>query len=274
MHALRSAKYSVVASGRVAGDKVDAVWDVARQETPDPDCAPAVVVHSAAKTGSYQQPLCEAIPLFDVNVTGTLRVARWCASRNVRRLVLISGALVYGEWATCPKSETDAVKPWLAGPYAVSKWCAEQTASLVKGAGCELTILRLSSLYGAGYDRGIVQRFLLQGQRRGRVQLDPPLDDAFDLLNVSDAARAVQSAIEESQTGLWNVGGGSLTTIQEVAQISAAQVNAQVDISDTGSSRPARIINWVDDGRARKELGHRNRVSLDLGIAEVARSLR
>jgi len=271
---LRMSNYRVVACGRIAGDNVDATWDISQQDAPGPNCEPSVVVHAAALTGHYHQPLSEAIPLFNVNVLGTLRVANWCVSREVQKLVLVSGAIVYGEWTGFRKSEANPAKPWLAGPYAVSKWCSEQVACMVMHSGCELTILRLSSLYGVGYDKGLIQRMLRQGIQTGSIHLKPPFGDAFDLLHVSDAARTVQRAIENSQTGLWNVGSGKLTTIRELAEICARQVNAQVSLSDTESTRPARIINWVDDRKARSELGHENLTTLDMGISEIEESLR
>ena len=273
VHNLRLSNYEVVSCGRILGDNVDAVWDISRQDTPEPDCKPAVVVHAAAQIGPYQQSLSAAAPLLDVNVIGTFRVVQWCLSRGVGRLILISSAIVYGEWADFPKVETDPVKPWIAGPYAVSKWCSEQVAHLVMQTDCELTILRLSSLYGDGYDRGLIQRMLQQGQRTGSISLMQPFDDAFDLLHVSDAVYTIQSAIENSQAGVWNIGSEKLTTIHELAAVCAQRIDAQVILSDTGSTRPTRIINWLDDGKARRDLGHVNRITLDSGVAEIARSL-
>jgi len=232
-----------------------------------------VVVHAAARVGSYQQSLAEADPLFDANVSGSLRVARWCVSEQVERLILISGAIVYGKWSNASKSEDDPVEPWAAGPYAVSKWCSEQVASLVRCAGVELTVLRLSSLYGTGYSSGVVQRFLKEGRETGQISLKPPFDDRFDLLHVSDAARAVERAVGMDRAGLWNVGSGEVTTIQELGEMCAAEVNVPLGCSTEGPTRDARTINWVDDQKARDELGHKNLVPLKSGISEIAKSI-
>jgi len=271
---LRSANYQVMACGRVPADGMDARWDVSRQDAPEPDCSPGAVIHAAAKIGGYQHPLSDAKTLFDVNVTGTLRVARWCASRKVEHLTLVSGAIVYGEWSRCPKSEEDPVNPWMAGSYAVSKYCGEQAASLVRGSGTSLTVLRLSSLYGVGYANGLAQRLINLGLETGSICINPPVEDAFDLLHVSDGARAIQRAMEHKQVGLWNVGSGTLTTIQGLAEACARQIGVQVTIADSVYSRPTRIINWVDDTKARRDLNHANRASLDSGIAEIVQSLR
>lgn len=270
---LRMRNYNVVACGRTAGEKVDATWDISQQEAPAPDCKPSTVVHAAALIGHYHQPLSEANTLLNVNVTGTLRVANWCVMRGVEQLVLVSGAIVYGKWNGTPKSEADAVKPWLAGAYAISKWGSEQVADMVTKAGCRLAILRLSSLYGIGYNKGLIQKILLEGRHSGTIDIKPPFDDAFDLLHVSDAVQAVERVIENNQTGLWNIGSGKLTTIQELAEVCARQLNAKVALSDTESMRPSRIINWVEDRKARSELGHANQVALNMGVSQIAQAL-
>ncbi len=266
---LRLANHRVISCGRVAGQGVDAVWDIAWQDRPSPDCKPQVVVHAAAQVGNYNQSFPESNDLLNTNIIGTLRVANWCISQGVHKLVLVSGAIVYGEWQGFPKTEIDIVKPYMAGAYAVSKWCSEQMAQIVTHANCGLVILRMSSLYGIGYDRGLIQKLLQQGKETGTICLEAPFDDAFDLLHISDAARTVQHVIENNKTGLWNVGGGGLTIIRELAELCARQSNAQVSFSDKESVRPARIINWVDDRKARSELEHENLITLDVGVSEI-----
>lgn len=262
-------KYHVVACGRIPGENIDAVWDISCQDTPTPDCKPQTVVHTAAQIGYYNQPFSEGAPLFKVNLIGTLRVANWCVLQKVKKLILVSGAIVYGEWTDRPKTENDFVNPRLAGAYAVSKWCSEEIAGLVRHSGCQLTIFRLSSLYGIGYEKGLVQRLLKKGIETGNIHLELPYNDAFDLLHVSDAAHTIQRSLENSLTGLWNVGAGKLTTIKKLTEICARQVNAQVILSSNKSSRQPRIINWVDDRKARNEIGHENLISLEMGIAKI-----
>lgn len=270
---LRTGGKQVAACGRVAGNGIDAAWDIAQSDGPKPDCEPHAVVHSAAETGSYQGLVAEATSLFDVNVTGTLRVLQWCVARGVKQVVLISGAIVYGEWTDKPKDENSPVNPWVAGPYAVSKLCSEQVASLLNGTGTTLTILRLSSLYGPGYKRGLIQRLITQGRETGSIKLRPPLNDSFDLLHVDDAAQTVAKALQWGRGGLWNV-GGSLTTIQTLAKISAEQVGVSVSTTDELPERHPRILNWVNDEKARAELGHANETSVESGITAIARQLQ
>jgi len=269
VHILRSSGYEVVACGRKRGPGMDAVWDISQQDGPEPPTTADIVVHAAARTGCYGHPVSDAVSLFQTNVVGTVRVANLCASRKVRKLVMISGAIVYGQWTGTPKTESDPVAPSLAGPYAVSKWCGEQVAHMVTETGCQLAVLRLSSLYGTGYNKGLMPKLIREGAEKGRVILEPPFEDAFDLLHVSDAARTVAHAVEFGHGGLWNVGGGRLTTVREMAEICASVTGAELVLADSTPARPARIINWVDDRRARKQLEHENIFALERGVEEI-----
>jgi UDP-glucose 4-epimerase len=265
---LRAASHKVWACTREPREGSDCAWDVARQEAPIPDCHPAVAIHCAAKIGRLNEPHGETPAYFDVNVMGTARVANWCLSRGVRRLVLASSASVYGEWKSRPKCETDGTKPWLAGPYAASKLCAEHVAEMMAHFGGELTILRLSSLYGAGYGTGLIPRLLGEAIKTGRIGIYAPFS-SFDLLHVTDAARTMVSAVSTVGTGLWNVGGGGLTSVLELAEVCGRQAKAEVVVSEGAPGETARIINWVDDSKARGDLGHSSSVPLEEAISEI-----
>ena len=266
---MRGLGSDVVSCGRVPGPGIDAVWDLSRDLAPSGDWKPRIVIHAAAKVGGYLQPLADALPFLDVNTAGTLRLARWCASIGVQKLVVVSGALVYGRWEK-PRTEEDPVQPWLAGAYAVSKWLGEQSARLIEREGCRLSVLRLSSLWGEEYENGLPQKLLKRAQSTGSIRLDPPFDDAFDLLYYRDAARTVARSALSSESGLWNVGGGKTTTLREIAQACARELNVKLELSDTPAERSARTINWVDDQKARTQLGHTSATTLDAVLSRMA----
>jgi nucleoside-diphosphate-sugar epimerase len=268
---LRRTGHEVIGAGRRPHDGIDILWDVAAQAAPEPDLVVDAVVHAAARIGGYRQAFTEALPLFETNELGTLRVAQWCSATKVEKLVLISGAIVYGHWGQAPKYETDPAEPWKAGPYAASKYAAELCAALVREAGCALSILRLSSLYGVGYTTGLIPRLLRTGHTTGQIKIAAPFEDAFDLLHSADATRTICRAVEQAGDGLWNVGAGKLTTIRELAETCACAVGAKFMLEETAPKRAPQIINWVNDDKARTKLDHTTSVSLAAGIAESAR---
>lgn len=84
-----------------------------------------------------------------VNVDGTLRLARQAAEANVKRFIFISSIGVNGNESTIPFVETDDPKP--VGPYAQSKWEAEQGLwEIQRETGMEVVVIRPPLVYGAG----------------------------------------------------------------------------------------------------------------------------
>jgi nucleoside-diphosphate-sugar epimerase len=151
----------------------------------------------------------------------------------------------------------------------LSKWAGEQIAIAACKDNCEVSILRLSSLYGSEYKTGLIRHFLQMAADDGRIRVDPPLDDAFDLLHVRDAATTVANAVDHDEAGVWNVGGGGICSLTQIAEACAAVAGASVEQSRRRARRKARILNWVDDAKARKELRHRNTVTLEQAVTEI-----
>ncbi len=266
---LRDRGSSVIACGHKPGDS-EAVWNVASGDGPSTDEIPHTIVHAAAKHGSIEDEKRDE-ELWNTNVGGTARVVEWAVQRGVKRIVLTSGALVYGEWSY-PRKEDEEPNAAAAGYYGLSKWVSEQIALAACKMDCEVAILRLSSLYGAGHKGGLIRYFLAMAREDGRIRVDPPLDDAFDLLHVKDAAATVANAVLGRGSGTWNVGSGGVCSLLEIAETCAKVAGATVEQSRRKPRRKARILNWVEDSRARAELGHRNTITLVEGLREIYES--
>jgi nucleoside-diphosphate-sugar epimerase len=265
---LRASDHTVFAATRQSGANVH--WDLDSSDLPDPNPQVETVIHAAAKRGYYGGELPDAGALFQTNVLGTLRVAQWCRAQKVERLILISGAIVYGQWGTEPKTETDTPVPWAAGAYAVSKYCGELAAMLLSQLGCKVTVLRLSSLYGWEYRNSLIHRLLQQGRSEGRIVLSPPVDDAFDFLHVDDAVRTIAKLLQRPREGIFNVGGGRITTLHQLAALCAEITGTKLVVKSEQQPRSPRLLNWVDDTAARAYFGHTNHINLPNGIASIA----
>lgn len=125
-----------------------------------------VVVHLAARTHIMDDTVSDPLTAFRVvNTAGTLNLARQAAASGVRRFVFLSSIKVNGEVTSCrPFSEFDSANP--EGPYAVSKWEAEQGLKEVAAeTAMELVILRPTLVYGPGVKANFLK--LLQLIDRG-----------------------------------------------------------------------------------------------------------
>lgn len=92
----------------------------------------------------------------EVNTEGTLNLARQCAAKGVKRFVFLSTVKVMGEGKDQPYRSDAPVIP--AGPYAVSKWMAEQgLLEITSQTGMEIVILRPPLVYGPGVGANFLQ---------------------------------------------------------------------------------------------------------------------
>jgi UDP-glucose 4-epimerase len=166
------------------------------------------VVHLAARVHHPNEE--NAIELYrNVNVEGTLHLARSAASMGVRQFIFISSILVNGRSTEGlgPFSEADALTP--RGVYGISKAAAESgLKAMAQDQGMHITVVRPSLVYGAGAKgnfnllakavmRGIPLPFDLIRNRRAFVSVEnlssfvvdrlAKADRGFDVFLVADA---------------------------------------------------------------------------------------
>ena len=120
-----------------------------------------MVVHMAARVHVMREQVKDAWTLYrQVNVEGTLNLAKQAAELGVKRFIFISSIKVNGE-ESLPNEpfQPDApLKP--EGPYAISKYEAEQgLIALAKKTGMEIVIIRPPLVYGPEV-RGNFQRIM------------------------------------------------------------------------------------------------------------------
>lgn len=110
-----------------------------------------VVAHLAARVHVMFEKATDALTAFqEVNLHGTVNLARQAAAAGVRRFVYVSSIKVNGEYTDeKPFTESDTASP--QDPYAVSKWEAEQALHEIGlETGMEVVIIRPPLVYGPG----------------------------------------------------------------------------------------------------------------------------
>src|SRR4030095_4034789 len=84
---------------------------------------------------------------------------------GVRRFIFVSSAKVHGE-QTAKRAYTEEQTPQPRGPYAQSKWEAEQALARIAGTAMQLVVLRPPLVYGP-HVRGNFLSLLQAMYRRG-----------------------------------------------------------------------------------------------------------
>jgi UDP-N-acetyl-alpha-D-quinovosamine dehydrogenase len=151
-----------------------------------------------------------------INASATAALVRDAAAAGVRRIVLFSSIVVYGETGGGTATEATPVAP--ATAYARSKVHAEEVV-LGGGGACVGVVLRLAAAYGPrvkGNYRSLVRRLA-----SGRSLPILPGSNRRTLIFEEDAARAAMLASDHAAAAgqVFNVTDGRVYT---VAQITAA----------------------------------------------------
>lgn len=114
------------------------------------DCQ--VVIHAAARVHIMEEQAKDPLSVFrEVNVGGTLNLARQAAEAGVRRFIYLSSIKVNGEYSLPDKpfSPEDLARPTQA--YSISKYEAEQgLMDLAEKSQMEVVIIRPPLVYGPG----------------------------------------------------------------------------------------------------------------------------
>lgn len=235
------------------------------------DAAFDAVVHCAAQT-NVMRSLAE--PELDrrINVVGLERVLHAAIDGGCRRFVFISsGGAAYGE-TPAPASEDTPPRP--DNPYGRHK---VQGEAIVDRAPLSTASLRLSNVYGARQrsdaEGGVISIFADRLAAGLPLQVYGDGSQERDFVHVSDVVSAILLALDEaSMTGVWNVGTGRSTTVNEVAAVMTQAFGGRTGIEFL----PARqeVQRSCLDVRKLAATGRWSpRTDLATGVAELATTM-
>ncbi|KIQ79586.1 UDP-glucose 4-epimerase family protein [Aeromonas sp. L_1B5_3] len=111
-----------------------------------------VVIHCAAQAHVMNDLVCNEVDLYrDINVDGTLKLARQAITAGVKRFIFISSIKVNGESTIYSQPFTHDCVAAPEDAYGRSKQAAENgLRQLVANSGMELVIIRPPLVYGPG----------------------------------------------------------------------------------------------------------------------------
>jgi len=129
-----------------------------------------LVIHLAAQI-SVQKSIDDPEFTNKVNVEGTVNLLKACVKQNIKKIIFVSSAAVYGVPDELPLSEKSQTKP--ISPYGESKLAMEKSLEeFSQSNDLNCIILRLFNAYGEGQSieyAGVITKFL------EKIQSDKPL---------------------------------------------------------------------------------------------------
>lgn len=208
------------------------------------------------------------------NIEATQRLLEAVKGRPLAKLVYASSSSVYGDIAEIPMKEDVRLQP--VSPYGVSKLAAEHLCHLYHvNYGVPAVSLRYFTVYGPrqrpdmGFHRFI--RAALTGQP---ITLFGDGEQSRDFTFVDDAVAATRAAGDRGRPGaVYNIGGGSRVTINQVLDLIARITGRTLDIRRHPAEKGDMRDTFADTSRARTDLGFAPSHSLDAGLAAECRWL-
>jgi UDP-glucose 4-epimerase len=242
------------------------------------DLKPEIVDHHAAHADVHQSM---TDPAHDarVNVVGTLGLVHASYEAGVRKFILAStGGAIYGDPDVVPCDESHPVQP--LSPYGASKVADEvYLATYNRVYGMEYTILRYANIYGPrqhpyteeGQVVALFARLMLEG-RQPTIFGDG--EQGRDFVYVGDVVDANVRALDGGSGRTYNVGTGSLLTVNDLYRRLAA-ITGYPEPPKYAPARPGEVFRIaLDASRLRTELGWEPKTTLDTGLAATVDWIR
>lgn len=185
------------------------------------------------------------------NVQGTRQVLAAARDAGVRRIVFTSSREVYGEPAALPVLETSAMRPKNA--YGASKAAAEQFCIESSSNGLEVTILRLSNVYGVR-DYGRVVPIFIDHALRGAPLTVYGREKQLDFVWIDNLLDVLVLAATGSFAGdPVNVGSGKGIRVCDLAR-RICDLTGQKSAIQVVNQREPEVGNFVADVTVARKL--------------------
>lgn len=237
----------------------------------------AVVFHQAAQAGVRASWGATFASYVHHNVLGTQRVLETVKSlgeAGTMRVVYASSSSVYGDAAEMPMRETAMPQPF--SPYGVTKLAGEHLAELYRhNFGVSTASLRYFTVYGPRQrpDMGF-HKFIKATLKGEPIPKFGDGQQTRDFTFIDDAVEANVLAGFGKAEGVFNVGGGSRVTLNEVLATLGEVMGTKILENDLGKQAGDVRDTFADATRIKEAFGWQPKVKLREGLEREVAFLR
>lgn len=233
---------------------------------------PQYVSHHAAQVNVRRSV---SDPCFDaqVNILGTINVLENCQRSNVHKIVFASsGGVLYGEGNDLPFDEESTLRP--SSPYGVSKCSGEYyLRCYAQLYGLEFTSLRYSNVYGPGQDplgeAGVIAIFISEMLKGDSPTIFGDGEQLRDYVYVDDVIMANKLALEKGGGGVFNIGTGRPTSVNELFKMIAALIGFPNKPIYAPRRQGEIFKNFLNIAKPEVLLGWKPRTQLEGGLKKT-----
>jgi UDP-glucose 4-epimerase len=230
---------------------------------------PEILVHTAAQISvriSMENPVLDT----EINVVGLVNLLHAFQGKKLPHVVFLStGGAIYGEQDTFPAPESHATRP--NSVYGLAKRVSELYLDLWgREHGLTWTALRLSNVYGPRQnphgEAGVVAIFSQRLLRNEVPMINGEGTQTRDFVYVGDVAAAARIVSDKRISGIFNIGTGRETSVNELYELIRGAVGVPVQARH-GEAKPGEQMRSCIDARlATKTFGWKPSVSIEEGI--------
>ncbi len=235
------------------------------------------VFHLAAMV-SVAESLQNPVECVGINVTGYLNVLEEAASARVKKVCFHSTSEVYGSNPATPKLETMTPEP--RSPYAITKLDGEYYGAMfTETRKLEVVSLRCFNAFGPRQDptgayAAAMPTFLRQALAGEPITIYGDGEQTRDFIHVRDVvAASVFAAATPKMVGVYNIGYGRQSTINEIVRMILAETGSRSEIR----YEPARVGDVQSSVASVSKIcgvGFRGSGNLPNAIRETVRAFR
>jgi nucleoside-diphosphate-sugar epimerase len=208
----------------------------------------------------------------EINVTGTLNLLNAAISSDVKRLIYLSTAKVYGDPKILPSTELDIPIP--RETYALSKITSEYYCHTLQArSNLDIVIIRPFSVYGPAQELGsgyvgMILSSILSGTE---LRLPGRPDFIRDFIHIDDVTSLCLQAATADLPGVTtlNAGSGQQTSLCDLLRLASEILGFDLDSSyhEPGPETIMRMQACMKHAEA--ALGYRPRYDLREGLTKT-----
>lgn len=230
---------------------------------------PDIVVHTAAQISVHSSM---KNPLEDgrVNLMGLLNLLQSFHGKKLPYWVFTStGGAIYGEQETFPACETHPIRP--DSVYGLAKYTSELYLDLwSRKFDLQYVALRLANVYGPRQNShgecGVVAIFT-EKLIRGEIPIIYGSgEQTRDFVYVGDVVNAVRLVVKDKITGVYNIGTGIETSINQIYQMLYELLDIHFPANHGPAKSGEQLRSCIDHSRAEKTFGWNPRIELREGL--------
>jgi UDP-glucuronate 4-epimerase len=226
-----------------------------------------IVFHLAGQPGVRASWGGEFSIYLEDNIHATQKLLEAAKTADLKRFVHASSSSVYGDAEHFPTGEEELPRP--VSPYGVTKLAAEHLGRLYwKAFDVPTVALRYFTIYGPRQRPDMAFcRFVDAALHDGQVEIYGDGEQVRDFTFVQDCVAATIAAASSGRPGgVYNIAGGTQTSVLEVLEILGGFVGHEIEREHHPAMAGDARRTGADTSKAQRDLGYAPKTSLEQGL--------